>query len=67
MTTHADLDAIQPGDTLRIKFGSHGTQRAVLIRKGPMRWYVRKWRAASKRWTGAIAIDPRTELADPTS
>jgi hypothetical protein len=46
-----------------IRYGTRDSQLAVLLRPARRgRWYVRKWRANSRRFTNALTIDPSEVL-----
>lgn len=57
-----ELKTLRPGDTLRVTFGSNGTQLAAFVRygicQGQSSLVVKKYRAKSKTWTKPTHILP---------
>lgn len=53
---HADLN---PGDEVLVRFGSRGSQSAVITKRTPQGNLLgRKWRAKSRSYTQPVRIHP---------
>jgi len=60
MIEYSDL---QPGMLIRVAFGNHGSQKAIVdkvTRDGNV--HVKKWRASSARWTKPVRLYPQEFL-----
>ncbi|HEU4754764.1 MAG TPA: hypothetical protein VFU47_16770 [Armatimonadota bacterium] len=58
MTAPERLQAAVPGAWVEVRFGSFGTQPAVIQRLLPGgRYLVRKYRARTGRWTKPVTIN----------